>query len=157
MKKIICLLVFAAFACTKKDDANATAVSTDSASVKKAVMGADTDMHGCKGSAGYTWSELHQDCVRIFEKGVSLKASGDTANIKMPAFVLLKDDRAEVFIQTEKPFILQRNGPQGVFKNGEWELLHTTGYKEKGKTVKHAMYILSKNGEILFFAGQPGQ
>ena len=32
------------------------------------LVGNDVDVHGCKGSAGYTWCEPKQKCLRIFEE-----------------------------------------------------------------------------------------
>lgn len=37
-------------------------------------VGGDRDKHGCIGSAGYQWSEVQQDCIRVFEKGIRMKA-----------------------------------------------------------------------------------
>jgi hypothetical protein len=34
----------------------------------KALMGGDRDSHGCIGSAGYTWCESKQKCLRIWEE-----------------------------------------------------------------------------------------
>lgn len=31
------------------------------------VVGSDSDVHGCKASAGYEWCALEQDCVRSWE------------------------------------------------------------------------------------------
>ena len=36
---------------------------------KEAVVGSDKDEHGCIASAGYTWSEVQKDCIRLWEKG----------------------------------------------------------------------------------------
>lgn len=33
------------------------------------LVGSDRDEHGCKGSAGYTWSYALHDCVRLWEVG----------------------------------------------------------------------------------------
>ena len=33
-------------------------------------VGDDKDAHGCIASAGYTWSEVLKDCIRLWEKGV---------------------------------------------------------------------------------------
>lgn len=33
------------------------------------LVGSDLDEHGCKGSAGYTWSYALNDCVRVWEVG----------------------------------------------------------------------------------------
>lgn len=35
---------------------------------KKQVVGSDKDSHGCIGSAGYTWCEPKQKCLRTFEE-----------------------------------------------------------------------------------------
>jgi hypothetical protein len=33
------------------------------------IVGNDSDSHGCKGSAGYSWCETKQKCLRIWEEG----------------------------------------------------------------------------------------
>ena len=38
-----------------------------------ALVGADRDEHGCIGSAGYTWSEVRKDCIRLFEDGLQFR------------------------------------------------------------------------------------
>lgn len=35
---------------------------------QKILVGSDSDSHGCKGSAGYTWCQLKQKCLRIWEE-----------------------------------------------------------------------------------------
>jgi ABC-type amino acid transport substrate-binding protein len=35
---------------------------------KEILVGNDSDSHGCKGSAGYTWCEAKQKCLRVFEE-----------------------------------------------------------------------------------------
>lgn len=32
------------------------------------LLGGDSDEHGCKGSAGYSWCEVKQKCLRVFEE-----------------------------------------------------------------------------------------
>ena len=41
---------------------------------RRNIVGGDRDKHGCIGSAGYQWSEVQQDCIRVFEKGIRMKA-----------------------------------------------------------------------------------
>ena len=41
------------------------------------VVGGDKDKHGCIASAGYTWSEVQKDCIRLWEKGVRMNAVDD--------------------------------------------------------------------------------
>lgn len=60
-----------------------------------AVLGGDRDSHGCVGSAGYTWSEVRQSCIRLWEDGVRMKpvdAQDDDADI----FLILGDDQQKV-------------------------------------------------------------
>lgn len=35
------------------------------------LVGNDLDIHGCKGSAGYSWCEIKQKCLRIWEEPCS--------------------------------------------------------------------------------------
>ena len=35
-------------------------------STKDVVVGADKDENGCLASAGYTWSKVNKECVRVF-------------------------------------------------------------------------------------------
>ena len=57
------------------------------------MVGADRDEHGCIGSAGYQWSELTGQCVRLFEQAVrcNLWRRARTGS----AFVLFNDDRSQ--------------------------------------------------------------
>lgn len=57
------------------------------------LAGADSDSHGCKGSAGYTWSEVRQDCIRIWEAGVKIMPVGD---ITVAAYAVFAKDSAKV-------------------------------------------------------------
>jgi len=36
--------------------------------VKEPVVGGDKDSHGCIGSAGYTWCQVKQKCLRVWEE-----------------------------------------------------------------------------------------
>lgn len=59
---------------------NTTTQHDDSLKVEPAqtpppMVGNDADEHGCKASAGYRWSVLRNECIRIFEAGVRLDPS----------------------------------------------------------------------------------
>src|SRR5882757_2896536 len=56
------------------------------------VVGNDADEHGCKASAGYNWSVLKNDCVRIFESGIRLMPQDPGLNKTLAAFVIFKSD-----------------------------------------------------------------
>ena len=72
------------------------------------LIGGDKDSHGCIGSAGYTWSELRQECIRIFEIGSPFTAYGSNKDTTSLAFVILNDDKtkAEIYFPKDgKPII----------------------------------------------------
>ena len=55
-------------------------------------VGGDRDKHGCIGSAGYQWSEVQQDCIRVFEKGIRMKAVDGSQS----AFIVFSPDSTQV-------------------------------------------------------------
>jgi len=137
MRKLLLIAVaFSLFCCGKKDEAKIPEAKTDT--IQKPIVGADKDEHGCKTSAGYTWSQLSGECVRIFEKGTRLDPFENTDGAVMSAFVIFKNDEAEVFIQTQKPMILRRRAEGEPFVNGKWQLIPWKGY------------VLKNDGKILF-------
>ncbi len=128
---IICM------SCAKKTaEIDEKSVVQDTAKVQ--VVGADRDAHNCITSAGYTWSILKNDCVRIFDVGIRLNAVEENT---MGAFIILDDtsNKAELFtIMLKSPIILVRKESEQLWVNGEWELS-----SEKS-------YTLKKGGKILF-------
>ena len=118
---------------------------TSSAAQVTRVVGGDSDAHGCKASAGYTWSTLKKACIRVFE--LPLKLSDPKGS--MIAGIVISDDKkqAEVFAK-EGNFILDQKSETsyansaaagGMFlekRNGVWEF----GASKDGK----ALYAESK-------------
>ena len=76
----------------KNDSTNTTAIPDTS---KKDMPGSDKDEHGCISSAGYTWSELRNDCIRIFEVGTKLNPTDAIADKTTAAFVVFDSRRSE--------------------------------------------------------------
>lgn len=60
------------------------------------MVGNDSDAHGCKASAGYTWSEVRKECVRIFEVGSEFLAYGSNKDETLAAFVVVSADKKQV-------------------------------------------------------------
>jgi hypothetical protein len=48
------------------------------------LVGGDSDEHGCKGSAGYSWCESKKKCLRVWEEGCP--AAEDSALIRAALF-----------------------------------------------------------------------
>jgi hypothetical protein len=91
---------------------------------KAPVLGGDRDVHGCKGSAGYTYSQIRNNCVRVFEQKIKLKeVSSDKSYTSMTAVIFSKDmKRAEVFIpdgMAKVLFLIRK----GKLKSGKAEVI----------------------------------
>ena len=84
---------------------------------KEAVVGSDKDEHGSIASAGYTWSEVQKDCIRLWEKGVRMNAVDDAGKT---LFLVFSPDstQVELFFSEEgvSNEILDRRGlPAGGY------------------------------------------
>lgn len=115
------------------------------------MVGGDRDSHGCKGSAGYTWSRLGKRCIRTFEDGTRLNPhETEEGAAVISAFILFNKQRTkvEVFIAGKPSTILSKkeSGTGAVFWiNGKFKLSQSP---ETGE------YLLSKS-EKLIYSGAP--
>jgi len=49
---------------------------------KPQIVGGDKDVHGCIGSAGYSWCEAKQKCLRVWEENCTItKACTEEAKL----------------------------------------------------------------------------
>lgn len=105
------------------------------------VAGSGTDEHGCLGHAGYTWSVLEEDCVRLFEIAFALQPvnNPDNESAILVAYTIFSQDgtRAEVFFpdeQESKVFIRMGDDKPWIYE--DWKLIADEGYSlKKGNTV----------------------
>lgn len=76
-----------------------TLVLSSCVSSEHTMVGTDSDIHSCKGSAGYTWSVLRKECIQPFENGTAFNSADKTQN----AYVILNESasQAEVFVPIE--------------------------------------------------------
>ncbi|HAU4899514.1 hypothetical protein NAT02_11680 [Aeromonas hydrophila] len=104
------------------------------------LVGSDRDSHGCIGSAGYQWSALTKQCVRLFEQGIRLNPTdaGQTSS----AFVLFNTDQsqAELTLPSGEQHLLTRQGTEG---NWSWQGSGYTLFPWKG-------YVLKAGEQTLF-------
>jgi outer membrane biogenesis lipoprotein LolB len=106
------------------------------------MVGNDQDIHGCRASAGYQWSALTNQCVRLFEQAVRLQSL--EANETGSAFVLFNADQsqAELTLPSGEQTRLTRQGDEGnwSWQGGAYQLFPWKGY-------------LLKSGEQALFHG----
>ncbi len=112
------------------------------------LTGGDRDAHGCIGSAGYTWSALKQECIRLFESGIRLNPQDKSLDQTLSAFVVFKspdeDAKAELYLPGQPAVMLPRVGKNdaGTWKNKKWVLKQWRG-----------MYSLEDRNGKLWYQG----
>ncbi|MBF4505784.1 hypothetical protein IRZ83_03830 [Flavobacterium sp. JLP] len=131
------LIIASAFSCAKRvSQENVNTIPREP--VKETVVGADADSHGCKASAGYTWSTLKKECIRVFE-GTKLSHFDDGKTYTTASYVIFEGNKAELFLDTQKEsIILERKSEGDSWVNGDWELIPWKGY------------VLKKDGKIIY-------
>lgn len=111
---------------------------------KKVVLGNDKDENGCVSSAGYKWSELRKECIRVFEEGYRLNSIDqlEGESTAKSAFVIFEEggNKAELFLPvSENSIILKKGSKTGPYTNGAWKLYMQEGYKlQKGSQLLYA-------------------
>ncbi len=109
MKKVytvVCLLML--MSCKNVKQNSEARIETDK--IPSVIVGGDKDEHGCIGSAGYTWSEIKNECIRIWELGIRLEM---LENKEQSAYVVFNKDKSkvEVYFSNKKgSLILPLNG-----------------------------------------------
>lgn len=142
MKKVFLfsMIIGLSFSCNKKVSEEKKTVKEE---VKPAVVvGADSDDHDCKASAGYTWSILKKDCIRIFEIGTKLYHFEDDKTHTTVAYVIFDGDKAELFLDTQKESIVLERKSEG----DSW-------IKDDYKLIPWKGYVLKK-GEKIIYTGE---
>ena len=111
------------------------------------IAGGDSDEHGCKASAGYTWSVVKNECIRIFSDGVRLDPQAAIADKTLSAFVVFKSDtddaQAELFIpRVEKSVLLTKEKKEGAgtWKNADYVLTQWKGMYSLEDSKKKLLY-----------------
>ncbi|SHL24186.1 hypothetical protein [Flavobacterium chilense] len=137
MKKIFLfsIIVGLSFSCAKKVSQDSVGTKEET---KKEIVGGDSDVHGCKASAGYTWSALKKECVRLFEIGTKLSHAEDGKTYSTVAYVIFEGNKAELFLDTQKePILLERKSEGDSWTKDDYQLIPWKGYvlKKAGKII----------------------
>lgn len=112
------------------------------------VLGGDRDVHGCIGSAGYTYSQLRNNCIQTFNQKIKLKeVNSDKSYTSMTAVIFNKSmTKAEVFIPdgAAKSIILNKEGKGKIWKSGSYikDSYVLSPYKKS--------YQIKKNDEVIY-------
>lgn len=119
------------FSCNLEKTNESSTFIMDTVKVESTPMvGNDADEHGCKASAGYTFSALKNDCIRVFESGIRMNAKGAGIDTTTSVFVVFKSEietkEAELFIPNAKSVILKGEGEKPTsWGNADYKLVLT--------------------------------
>ena len=150
MKKIFLfsIIIGLSFSCAKKVSEEKKPLQETTKAVKEetdssvSVVGGDSDEHGCKASAGYTWSLLKKECIRIFENSTKLSHAEDGKTYTTVAYVIFDGDKAELFLDTQKEsIILERKSEGDSWVKDDLQLIPWKGY-------------VLKKGEKILYTGE---
>jgi hypothetical protein len=148
MKKFISLFgLITILACQSKPAENTQTPSTTPEPTAP-MVGNDSDEHGCKGSAGYQWSVVKNDCVQVFETGLRLDPQDKALNQTLSAFAIFANSEAEEQGDVEV-FVPSTNGstilkPVKGEEAGAWanDTLKLSQWK--------GQYLLEKKGKLQY-------
>lgn len=112
---------------------------------KPVMVGGDRDKHGCIGSAGYTFSTIKNDCIRVFDQKTQLKEVNAKGSATFNAAVIFSADnkQAEVFIPRSKSSIVL-NRTRGTKRSSVWKKGKYALYQKGDK------YILKESDKPIF-------
>jgi hypothetical protein len=150
MKKLIySILIFCVLVSCKLTDSDTKEVEiVDSHETVVDSLANDKDENGCLASAGYIWSSVNNECVKIYS-GIQLNPVDNQQNEDQSksVFVLFDDsgDKAELFLPSqENSIILTRETEGKPWINKDWQLVPWKGYVLK----KGDKNLFSGDGEI---------
>lgn len=112
-------------------------------------IGIAEDEKGCNKAAGYTWSDVRKECVRLFDSGVRLNpVSRDSSSAVLSAFLIFSPDslQVELFMPDaeEHPLLDRRVLPDSTFVWNMEDDDTPNVRKENG------VWTLSKRGILLY-------
>lgn len=114
------------------------------------LVGNDRDAHGCIASAGYTYSVVRQDCIRLWEEATALAPTVVLGTPALPAYVVRSANwqHAEVFLPGQADSITLTlkttpGDPTWTDPYNTWQLSYD---KIQG-------WKLAQDGNVLYTAG----
>lgn len=108
-------------------------------------VGDDKDAHGCIASAGYIWSEVQKDCIRLWEKGVRMEGVADK---EKSAYIVFAPDslQVELFFSDDRPndILDRRSLPAGGYA---WNVEDDD---TKNVRMENGKWTISQRGNLIY-------
>lgn len=107
------------------------------------IVGNDRDAHNCIGSAGYTWSEVRQSCIRVWEEGVALEDKTVESSTSS-AYIIAGPEHKnmELFLPIGGSVILKPT------EDGKWQ--NTDGTYTLIENASNDLVIYNEDGGVLY-------
>lgn len=93
------------------------------------LLGAKKTLDKCNGTAGYQWSSLKKECIRVFEQPLQLK-SIEKEPMESICAVIFDEKKEKVELFLTNPIILKRinsNEYTGTFDSINYQFLRNSG------------------------------
>lgn len=143
MKKLtlLILLIFALIACNNPRSSSSKNTEKQM-NTESSAVGGEKDEHGCLTAAGETWSELKQNCIKVFDVAQRLNpVEVNDGEAVISAFALFNDDKSKVEL------FLPETLSASVLDKSEGEIYQNDTYKFDGENSE--LYI---NNELKYKA-----
>lgn len=137
MKKIVIVIIFLAlllvigYSLSKNKSKPINQIQVPALTATQ-MAGGDRDIHGCIGSAGYTWCELKNKCLRIFEEdcqsieGIKTALASKYNKTLDEIYIKISHENPQYAVGSVK--FDQNEGSGGAFLaakiSGKWELIY---------------------------------
>ena len=101
--------------------------------------GSDRDSHGCIPSAGYTWSEVLQKCIRIWEEGTALNLPNDKTKA---AYIVrsAEGSQVEAYLPDGIQFVMKKSG-NTTYTHDDYMLDTNIMTLKKGDTIVASNHV----------------
>jgi hypothetical protein len=148
----ICALILFIASCENGNKTNISKADepNSATTITAPIVGNDIDEHGCKGSAGFQYSILRNDCIRIFETGIRLNAVAKDVDTTFSAFIVFKTDNKNSGATDSLELFMPNQKASIILKASNDEIINWNN--ENYKIVKDALdyKLLNIKGEILY-------
>lgn len=129
---IYLLLLLTGFQSCKLTDNKADEETLPQVESKEVMKAIDKDENGCLASAGYIWSKLNKECVKLFT-GIQLNPIDKPQNEDetLSAFIMFSEDanQVELFLpNATETYVLKRAAEGQSWVLDEWQLIPHKGY-----------------------------
>lgn len=109
------------------------------------IVGNDADAHGCKGSAGYSWSVIKNECIRPWENTLQLLPINheDSSAIITASVVFSKDStKAELFMANETENLVLDKTENGYTLKTELSIFELI--------LENNIWTIIKSGKVIY-------